>query len=150
MAQVRISSCIEDFSNCVKYDLIILIEPPVYFSWRISSLNFVAGSDLEIEKFWPDWVLWKIIKNQFLLIFNLSPDMWTGSIRDQYSYLILVPIHIAKDSLWEKILGEPLAGISASLSWHWNFALHSKILQLCKKWFDFIGRAHGLFFTKNL
>ena len=58
----------------------------IYFSWGIFSLNFAAGSDLEIEKFWPDWVLWKIMKKRFFPIFNLSPDLWAESIRDQYSY----------------------------------------------------------------
>ena len=84
-ADIGILPYFKKFSSCVKDDLILLIEGMAYFSWRISSLNFVAGSDLEIENFWPDWVLWKIIKNQFLLIFNLSSDLWTGSIRDQYS-----------------------------------------------------------------
>ena len=85
-ADIGILPCIQKFSSCVKDDWILLIGLPVHFSWRISSLNLVAGSDLEIENFWPDWVLWKIVKNQFSPMFNLSPYLWTGSIRDQYSY----------------------------------------------------------------
>ena len=38
----------------VKDDCILLIEIPIHFSSKNSSLNIVAGSDLKIEKFWPD------------------------------------------------------------------------------------------------
>ena len=123
-ADIGILPCIQKFSSCVKDDWILLIASPIHFPWRISSLNFVAGSDLEIEKFWPDWVLWKIMKNQFFPIFNFSPDLWAESIRDQYSYRLWVLIHGAKHSLWEKILGEPLAG---------NFSLTKLTLEFCFK-----------------
>ena len=100
-ADIGILPQIEKFSSCVKDDWIFWIGRPVYFSWRIYSLNFIAGSDLEIENFWPNWVLWKIVKNQFSPIFNLSPYLWTGSIRDQYSYRLWGQNRPIRTRIWK-------------------------------------------------
>ena len=149
-ADIGILPCIQKFSSCVKDDLILLVELMVYFSQRISSLNFVAGSDLEIENFWPDWVLWKIAKNQFSPIFNLSPYLWTGSIRDQYSYDFRVSIHGAKHSLLEKILGGPSAGFWHPVSWHWSWHLPVKFLEAHKNWCEFTDSVPRSILAKNL